>query len=262
MLAGCALSPRRSRQLGLFHAVVHGCKAGLHEEALNEVLIPRLLRGSQNYAQTAGAVDSLVAALSHFFEPNDWGRPVRQGAGRRGLTPEGEMKVLTLAGLYLSSTTGYASRETQQVYCGGRVEELAERGPATYARVHFLYGRWRVDLGRGVLPETLASAVRLRDAVVASRPVASDQVVGADFFVQDEAGDMSVAHRAMAVTLMWMGRFAEAETEARVGASQPITSREQLSWLFTEPSVICQGVLAINTLHLSTRRIEVMSPVQ
>jgi hypothetical protein len=233
----------------LFHAVVHGCKAGLHEEALTEVLIPRLLRGSENYAASVGAVDSLIAALSHFFKPNDWGLPVRRGSTpQSGLTPEGEMKVLALAGLYLSSTTGYASRETRQVYCGDRVEQLVAEGPAIYARIHFLYGRWRVDLGRGVMADTLASATQLRDAIKA--PVANEPLSSADFFLQDESGDLGVAHRAMAVTLMWLGRFHEAEAEARAGTSYPISSREQLHWLFTEPSIICRGVLAINLLHL------------
>ena len=251
MIAGDqAIAHEPADQTGLeplFHAVVHGCKAGLHEEALNEVLIPRILRGSKNYAAAIGAVGSLVTTLAHFFAPDDWGQPLRRGLRGGNLTPDGEMKVLALAGLYLSASKGYGSEVTRQVYCGPRVGELLQNGVHSSARIHFLYGLWRVVLARGELAKTYTTAISLRDSISAQT---QDDGAGDGLFVRDESDDLGVAHRVMAVTLMWMGRFGESEGYAREGSVSPSVPPEKLSWLFTEPGIICQGVLAIDLLHL------------
>ncbi len=54
----------------LFAAVAHGCKAGLHGEALDEVYSPRIQRGGEtNYCcNKLGAFGADLAAVSHFFD--------------------------------------------------------------------------------------------------------------------------------------------------------------------------------------------------
>ena len=60
----------------LFAAVVHGCAAGRHQEALEEVYWRRLSRGNEFYVtKKLGAFGADLAVLSRFFEP-PWRRPV------------------------------------------------------------------------------------------------------------------------------------------------------------------------------------------
>jgi tetratricopeptide (TPR) repeat protein len=58
----------------LYQAVAHGCRAGMHNEACNDVYRGRILRGQQCYSTySLGAVASDLSALCHFFE-NQWNR--------------------------------------------------------------------------------------------------------------------------------------------------------------------------------------------
>jgi hypothetical protein len=58
----------------LYQAITHGCKAGLHRKACDEVYYDRIVRGNENYsAFKLGAVGSDMAALSSFFE-QPWSR--------------------------------------------------------------------------------------------------------------------------------------------------------------------------------------------
>lgn len=60
----------------LIHAIAHGCKAGLHEEARVSVYRDRLLRGaaSGTYLQRIGAIGADLIALGSFFDA-PWRRP-------------------------------------------------------------------------------------------------------------------------------------------------------------------------------------------
>jgi len=59
----------------LFAAVAHGCKAGLHQEALDEVYSKRIRRRKEAYTvRKLGAFGSDLACLSHFFTV-PWGQP-------------------------------------------------------------------------------------------------------------------------------------------------------------------------------------------
>jgi tetratricopeptide (TPR) repeat protein len=52
----------------LFSAVAHGCAAGLHQQALEEVYWPRIKRGKDHYlTKQLGAFHDDLAALAHFF---------------------------------------------------------------------------------------------------------------------------------------------------------------------------------------------------
>lgn len=69
--------PRESI-LPLYEAVTHGCQAGCYREALHEVFVSKILRGSEFYSTVKlGQVDLDLAALSSFFR-RPWERPAAQ----------------------------------------------------------------------------------------------------------------------------------------------------------------------------------------
>lgn len=79
----------------LFAAVAHGCAAGLHQEALDDVFSQRIRRGNEAYTvKKLGAIGSDLAALSHFFQV-PWSQPAP------GLTEEDKAVVLNWAGFRL-----------------------------------------------------------------------------------------------------------------------------------------------------------------
>ncbi len=60
----------------LFAAVAHGCQAGRHQEALDDVYWRRIQRGQESFNTTKlGALGAELAALSGFFNP-PWRAPV------------------------------------------------------------------------------------------------------------------------------------------------------------------------------------------
>ncbi|MBI5951347.1 MAG: TIR domain-containing protein [Chloroflexi bacterium] len=79
----------------LFAAVLHGCQAGRHQEALDEVLWKRIRRGQEGFSVlNLGAFGADLAALSGFFE-SVWRKPVD------GLRESDKAFVLTGAGFHL-----------------------------------------------------------------------------------------------------------------------------------------------------------------
>jgi len=53
----------------LFMAVAHGCKAGLHQQTIDEVYWPRILRKGDNYlVNKLGAFGADLACVAHFFQ--------------------------------------------------------------------------------------------------------------------------------------------------------------------------------------------------
>jgi tetratricopeptide (TPR) repeat protein len=80
----------------LFAAVAHGCHAGRHQQAFDEVYYPRILRDSHIRFSVGqlGAIGTDLEALSGFFDP-PWRRPVA------GLTEHTRSFVLGEAGLRL-----------------------------------------------------------------------------------------------------------------------------------------------------------------
>lgn len=79
----------------LFAAVAHGCAAGLHQEALDDVYWQRIKRGNEHYStQKLGAFGADLAALSHFFQA-PWSQPAP------GLEDNFKASVLNWAGFSL-----------------------------------------------------------------------------------------------------------------------------------------------------------------
>jgi tetratricopeptide (TPR) repeat protein len=81
----------------LYAAVAHGCAAGRHQDALDEVYWRRIQRGEEFYAtRKLGAFGAELAALAGFFAADPpWRRPVA------GLTEADKAFVLSVAGFRL-----------------------------------------------------------------------------------------------------------------------------------------------------------------
>jgi hypothetical protein len=61
----------------LYHAVAHGCRAGLYQEACDTVYLRRILRGAEHYSWQLGAFGSELGALACFFE-KPWEQPIAE----------------------------------------------------------------------------------------------------------------------------------------------------------------------------------------
>ncbi len=81
----------------LFAAVAHGCRAKLHQEALDDVYWKRIRRGKEAYTvHKLGAFGADLAALSNFFD-KPWSHPAP------GLTDEDKAVVLSWAAFGLGA---------------------------------------------------------------------------------------------------------------------------------------------------------------
>jgi hypothetical protein len=79
----------------LFSAVAHGCAAGLHQQALDEVYWPRIQREDEHYlTKKLGAFSDDLATVAHFFT-TPWQTPAA------GLTTEDKAAALNWAGFRL-----------------------------------------------------------------------------------------------------------------------------------------------------------------
>ncbi|MCP4699684.1 MAG: hypothetical protein GY862_22965 [Gammaproteobacteria bacterium] len=95
----------------LFMAVGHGCRAGLHQEALDEVFWPRIQRKNEFFStKKLGAFGADLAALAGFFE-QPWERPAV------GLMEEDKAVVLNRAGFRLRAL-GRLREATQPIRAG------------------------------------------------------------------------------------------------------------------------------------------------
>jgi len=81
----------------LYQAVAHGCEAGRHQEALNEVYMHRIQRGNEYFNhKKLGAYGADLAILSGFFDTL-WNKPVA------GLTDPSKAVILAIAGFNLQA---------------------------------------------------------------------------------------------------------------------------------------------------------------
>jgi hypothetical protein len=103
--------------------VICGCNAGLYQEALHEVYIPRIQRGDAFFAaKVLGVRGPLLSVLAHFFENGRWDSPVRTGGSGQRLTAEDQLFILMQAGLYLTATRGFSAPEVR--ICHEHAESL------------------------------------------------------------------------------------------------------------------------------------------
>ena len=109
----------------LFRAVAHGCAAGLHQQALEEVYWPRIQRSDKDYLTAQlGAFSDELATLAHFFAI-PWDTPAA------GLTEDDQAAALSWAGFSLRALGRL--REAQQPMQAGEdmsVEQEDWKGAA------------------------------------------------------------------------------------------------------------------------------------
>jgi serine/threonine protein kinase/tetratricopeptide (TPR) repeat protein len=181
----------------LFLAVICGCNAGLFQEALREVYIPRIQRGDSSFtANVLGARGALLLVLAHFFEHGRWGSLVETTAEGQRLTAEDQLFILMQAGSYLTATRGLGAPETR--ICYERAEPLCRLLNRPLLLCVALIGQWRYSLHTDKITVTMRIAERVHS-------LAQEQ---------NDAAIMIEAYRALAVTLYHSGDFEPAQQHA------------------------------------------------
>jgi len=95
----------------LFAAVLHGCQAGKHQNALNEVYWKRIQREDESFnAKKLGAIGTELVALSGFFDP-PWSKLID------GLSDDDTAFILTSVGFHLRAL-GRLSESVQVIKVG------------------------------------------------------------------------------------------------------------------------------------------------
>ena len=103
----------------LFRAVAHGCAAGLHQQALDEVYYPRIQRSGKNYlVHQLGAFSDCLATIAHFFA-TPWHTPAA------GLTANAQAVRLNQAGFSLRALGRL--REAQQPMQAGEDMRIKQK---------------------------------------------------------------------------------------------------------------------------------------
>jgi predicted ATPase len=183
----------------LFLAVICGCNSGLYHKALNEVYIPRIQRGDTFFAaKVLGARGALLSALIHFFEHGRWGSLEQMDIEGQALTAEDRLFILMQAGLYLTTTRGFAAPEA--LACYERAESLCVSLNQPLVLFSALRGLWRYFV-TNKLSATMQIAKRVHS-------LAQDQ---------KDSALMIGAYRALAVTLFYLGDFESARQYAMRG---------------------------------------------
>ncbi|MGA8613619.1 MAG: hypothetical protein WB760_18495 [Xanthobacteraceae bacterium] len=111
----------------LYQAIGHGCRAGRHQEALDNIYVDRICRrlagGALEFyaSQTLGALGSDLAAMSWFFD-KPYATPVA------ALTLADQSWVLMMAAFTLARRGGWPRRCRRRAWCCGWTRK---RGPGT-----------------------------------------------------------------------------------------------------------------------------------
>jgi hypothetical protein len=218
----------------LFLAVICGCNAGLFNEALNEVYIPRIQRGKISFAANVlGARRALLSVLIHFFEHGLWGSPLKKGVEGQSLSAEDHLFILTQVGLYLTATGGIGATETR--ICYERAESLCR----FLNRPHLLYsapmGRWRYSL----MTDRLTAALQIANQIYS---LAQEQ---------NNAALMIGGCQALESTFYFLGEFETARQYAMRGVqiwrSEDVQSQVEENGA---PAVECLCCVALSQWHL------------
>ncbi|HEY2155851.1 MAG TPA: hypothetical protein VGH33_09490, partial [Isosphaeraceae bacterium] len=189
----------------LYQAVVHGCFAGRHQEACDEVYVDRILRGARHdghYSwRNLGAIGADLAAVAAFFD-EPWSRISTK------ISDAYQMLLMMQAALYLRAL-------------GRLTEALQTRRAGVETAVR--EKDWQnAAIGTGILSELEVTLGRLPDAVAdAHRSIA----------YADQSGDAfqrTIRRTTVADALHQSGRRAEAgmlfaEAERMQKKSQPQT---------------------------------------
>jgi serine/threonine protein kinase/predicted ATPase len=190
----CAIAPELPGSVRvmepLFLAVICGCQACLFRDALHEVYIRRIQRGSASFvAKVLGARGASLSVLAHFFEHGRWGSLVQGGIEGQSLTREDQLFILMQAGQYLTATRGMGTPEAQ--ICYERAEPLCHSLDRPYFLYAALMGQWEYSL----ITEKLVATMQIARCVYS---LAEEQKAPAP---------MAGACTSLAVTLYFMGDF-------------------------------------------------------
>jgi predicted ATPase len=218
----------------LFSAVTCGCNAGMLQEALHEVYIPRIQRGDSSFAANAlGARRALLLVLAHFFEHERWGSLVETAAAGQNLTAEDQLFILMQAGSYLTATRGMGAPEARMCY--ERAEPLCHSLGRPLLLYVALIGQWRYSLHTAKISAAMQIAKR-------TYSLAQEQ---------NNAALMIGADRALAATLYFWGNF-EASRQYAMHAVQIWRSGTVQSYAeeYYTPIVGCLIYLANSEWHL------------
>jgi hypothetical protein len=215
---------------------------GLYHKALNEVYIPRIQRGDAFFAaKVLGARGALLSTLIQFFEHGHWGSPEQVDVEGQALTAEDQLFILMQAGLYLTTTRGFAAPEA--LACYERAESLCVSLNQPLVLFSALRGLWRYSLVTNKLSETMQIAKRVYSLAQG----------------QNDSALMIGAYRALAATLFWQGDFESAREYAmrgieiwRSGGVQ--SSAEEV----TAPAVTCLHHRSL--CELASRRDGLLPP--
>ena len=144
----------------LFLAVVCGCNAGLFREALHDVYVPRIQRGSAGFAANVlGVRGKLLSVLIHFFENERWRSPIQTGVEGQSLSAEDHLFILMQAAAYLTVTRGVGAPEAR--ICYERAESLCHSLNRPLLLYVALVGLWRHSFVADKLSATMPLAKRL-----------------------------------------------------------------------------------------------------
>ncbi len=171
----------------LFAAVMHGCQAGRHQEALEEVYWRRIQRGDESFnTRKLGALGAELAALSGFFNP-PWRKPVE------GLSEAAKGFVLNEAGFDLRAL-GRLAEAAQPMQAGldaaiaQKTWENAARAASTISELYLTIGDVKQALTYAMQSVELAD--RSSDAFgrMARRTTLADALHQAGSFGEAETG--------------------------------------------------------------------------
>jgi hypothetical protein len=181
----------------LFLAAIFGCNAGLFREALHQIYIPRIQRGTASFAANAlGARGALLSVLAHFFQHGRWGDPVEPEVEAESLMGEDQLFILEQAGLFLTATRGLASPEAR--ICWERAEPFCHSLHRPALLYSALAGQWRYSL----MTDKLAATMQIAERVYSLAQK------------QNDSGLMMGAYGYLSCTLYFWGNFEAARQYA------------------------------------------------
>jgi tetratricopeptide (TPR) repeat protein len=192
----------------LFAAVAHGCQAGRHQEALDEIFNRRMDRREAFVARKLGAIGAALATLSGFFDP-PWRQPVAE---------------------LIEGSTGYVLSHAG--FCLRALGRLAEAAQPMRAALEAAVARedWENAAKQaGTLSEFYVTSGNLAQALAYAQQCVD---------LADRSGDsfLRIAGRGIvADALLQTGRLPEAEATFREAEEMQKARQPQLPLLYSGP---------------------------
>ena len=220
----------------MFFAVVHGCRAMRYGEAFVKVYLPKIVRGDEFFAvQRFGALGSLLSALAHFFENNEWGTPVAKSPQiPDGLDKKQQSIVLNHAIALLTETDGYSSPDARR--CIQAAQQLAIGLKDRASQYPLTVAVWRDAVGSETVHTT---EVHARRVMHLARSLKSNSA-------------MLGAYRTEGLTAFIAGNFQKVQRVAKAGIAlaKPKDAYTRAMIHSVEPSISCHSYLSLALWHL------------